>query len=133
MWFVLLTVLMEVVLVIAGPDATAMILALLPGAHGVTAYLSCVRAALAEVGTGTVVWRFDDRGLRVEGETSTEIPWSRMARWRRASDHLIIEVRNTNPKKPNHALAAPLAPIEPEWHRIEPRLRSSIGPVAPTS
>lgn len=127
MWFLAITVLLEVVLVVGGPTATAVILALFPGALGVTAYFSCVRAAVAEVGAGTLTWRFDDRGLRVEGDTATEIPWSQMAKWCRAADHLVIEVRATNPRKPNPALAAPLEAIDPAWDTIEPRLRENIG------
>lgn len=126
-WFLAITLLLEVLLIIGEPTATTVILGLFPSALGVTAYFSCLRAALAEVRTGALTWRFDDRGLRVEGDTATEIPWSQMAKWRRAADHLIIEVRATNPRKPNPALAAPLEAIDPAWDRIEPRLRENLG------
>lgn len=87
------------------PDVATVGVAVVPGLLGVTCYLSTLRSTLRGVGTGTLSWRMGSQGLRIEGEVVTEIPWSHMARWRRAAGHVIIEM-----KRPGGGASAPPSP-----------------------
>ena len=115
-----------------GPDLASATVMLLPGALGVGALLCARRSALAGIGTGTLSWRLDASGVRIEGETATEIPWSQAVRWRRGAGHLIIEMRRTGSRRINPAIAAPLQAFTPEqWERTEAGLRRDVGPEDP--
>lgn len=127
-WAFLVSAVLVVVMLWLGGGAMGVIVALLPGLMALSLYLGVRRAMLAEVGTGTMTWRVDDRGVRAEGTTATEIPWSQMVRWERRAGHLLIEVRRPNGKQPNAAMAAPLEAFSPEdWERTEAILRTRLG------
>lgn len=102
--------------------------AVLPGLLGVTCYLSFRRSSLKAIGSGTITWRLGREGLRIEGDIATEIPWSEQQLWRRAANHLIIELRRPNGSRANPAVAAPLQAFDHEaWRKVEVILGSHLG------
>jgi hypothetical protein len=128
LWGVILTAAILLVLILAGWASPAtVIVAALPTLVLSLPYLHARTALLREIGTGTLTWRLDDDGLRVEGETATDIPWRQMSGWRTAADHLIIEVRRPNGQRPDSACAAPLAAFsELDRQRSEALLRAHL-------
>ena len=125
------TAVIVILLVLAGwASPVTLLSAVVPTLVLSLPYLNGRAALLREIGTGTLTWRLDDHGLRVEGETATEFPWRQLTTWRTAADHLIIEVRRPNGQRPNSACAAPLAAFSPlEWERSEAMLRERIPDV----
>ncbi len=127
-WLLGASALLLIIVVLTGVTADAVIVALVPGAMGLVAGTCVRRTVLGEIGAGTLSWRFDATGLRIEGDTATEIPWRQMVQWRRASGHLIIEVRRPNGKQPHSAVAAPLEAFSaPAWDGTEALLRRGVG------
>lgn len=125
-WLVILSVPFSSWLLGAGALITG--LSLVPAALLLAFIVAMRRSMLAEVGTGTLTWRVDPRGVRIEGDTATEIPWSQMLRWRCTAGHVVIEVRRPSGKQPNAAVAAPLAAFGPlAWERTEVLLRDALG------
>ncbi|MEQ1788264.1 MAG: hypothetical protein ABL966_14525 [Acidimicrobiales bacterium] len=96
-----------------------------------TFYVVVRWSTLREVGTGTLTWHIDGRGIRVEGTTATEIPWAQMARWYRRAGHLMVEVRRPNGHEPHQGAAAPLTAFdEAAWSQAEGLLTTHLGPEA---
>jgi hypothetical protein len=120
-----------ILLTLAGRATPAtMLSAALPALVLSLPYFTARTALLREVGSGTLTWQLDDDGLRIQGDTATEIPWRQMADWRTAADHLIIEVRRPNGQRPNSACAAPLTAFSPlDRQRSEAMLRERIAGV----
>lgn len=129
MWWSLVVSGSSALLLWAGDAQVAVYaVAVVPGLLGVTCYLSACRSNLKAIGEGTITWRLSREGLRIEGDTATEIPWSQQQLWRRAAGHLIIELRRPGGSRANPAVAAPLQAFDPAaWRKAEVILRSRLG------
>ena len=112
-----------------GSWSSSVAVALLPVAVvGVLAF--CIRRSLlASVTDGTMTWRLSDEGIRLEGETAVEYPWTSVVRWRRAVGHLLIETKPLTRRAVRPGAAAPLSAFDAEqWLATEALLRARVGP-----
>lgn len=109
-------------------DVVALELCLLPILLATAVVISSRRTTLASVTEGTMTWRISGAGIRAESDAATEYPWSMVVRWRRAADHLIIEVKQPAPRTPRPAAAAPLDAFDAEsWSSTVQLLRQWVG------
>ncbi len=130
-WGMFFSILLVILVISADPqdvEAHVLVLCMLPAALAAAAVSSTRRALLSSVTEGTITWRLSEVGLRIEGDSVLEYPWSQVVVWRRAAGHLIVEIRQAGRRMPRSAAAAPLEAFNPEsWSRAERLLSQRVG------